>query len=175
MSKDYYKILGVSPTSSAEEIKKAYRQLSLKWHPDRNPNVDVTLQMQDINEAYAILKDTEKKVRYDEEYYRFVSSHYNVKSNDSNNYKEKKGEQSEENDTDTWTYDYEVHDEKVKEDIHNARNYAKDLVEEFMRSFKEASKAAAKGAANNAFNYAVGWILSGVILSILGLLFRTCN
>ena len=55
MFKDYYKILGVSSSANDVEIKKAYREMSMKWHPDRNRGIDVTATMQDINEAYAIL------------------------------------------------------------------------------------------------------------------------
>lgn len=55
MFKDYYKILGIQRQASVQEIKSAYRIMSMKWHPDKNPNVDVTSVMQDINEAYAIL------------------------------------------------------------------------------------------------------------------------
>lgn len=61
MFKDYYKILGISRQASAQEIKSAYRTMSKKWHPDINPGMDVTSIMQDINEAYAILKDENKK------------------------------------------------------------------------------------------------------------------
>ena len=62
MFKDYYKILGIHRQASAQEIKSAYRAMSIKWHPDKNPNVNVTSIMQDINEAYAILKDEEKRI-----------------------------------------------------------------------------------------------------------------
>ena len=68
MFKDYYKILGISRQASFQDIKSAYRAMSIKWHPDKNPNSDVTSIMQDINEAYAILKDEEKRERYNKEY-----------------------------------------------------------------------------------------------------------
>lgn len=64
--KDYYEILGVGKTSSEEEIKKAYRKLALKYHPDRNPgNKEAEEQFKLINEAYAVLSDKEKRKQYD--------------------------------------------------------------------------------------------------------------
>ena len=68
MFKDYYKILDIHRHATAQEIKSAYRAMSMKWHPDKNPGTDVTNIMQDINEAYAILKDTNKRERYNQEY-----------------------------------------------------------------------------------------------------------
>ena len=68
MFKDYYQILGIPFTASTQEIKDAYRKMSLKWHPDKNPNIDVTEIMQDINEAYKILYDEFSRARYDKEY-----------------------------------------------------------------------------------------------------------
>ena len=64
--KDYYKILGVSKSASPEEIKKAYRKLALKYHPDHNKgNNSAEAMSKDINEAYAVLRDPEKKKQYD--------------------------------------------------------------------------------------------------------------
>ena len=61
MSGEYYKILGVSEKASHEEIKKAYRGLSLKLHPDKNPgDPDASSKFQKISEAYEILGDVEK-------------------------------------------------------------------------------------------------------------------
>lgn len=166
MFKDYYKILDIPSSSVGDEIKRAYRKQSLIWHPDKNPGKDVNAIMQDINEAYAILKDAAKKARYDQEYERFFGSyvHKDVHQNEENL-----------NPEPTWTYDYEVQDEGLKEDIKNAREYAKELVDEFMKELKESGKAAVKGAASNAFHYAAGWIVAGIVLTVLGSLIRSCN
>jgi curved DNA-binding protein len=65
--KDYYKILGVERTANKEEIKRAYRKLALKTHPDRNPgNSKAEEQFKEINEAYQVLSDTDKRSRYDQ-------------------------------------------------------------------------------------------------------------
>lgn len=65
--KDYYKILGVPKTASEQEIKKAYRQLARKHHPDANPN-DKTAEdrIKEINEAYEVLSDADKRSKYDQ-------------------------------------------------------------------------------------------------------------
>lgn len=170
MFKDYYKILGVSPSADDTTIKRAYREMSMRWHPDRNPGVDVTAIMQDINEAYAILKDVTKRSRYEQEYIRFCGAFEKEETTQKDvNTNEKKRSQY------SWTYEYDVQDENLKEDIKDARKYAKELVEEFLRELKETSKAAAQGATKNAFNYAVGWVAAGIILTLVGSLIRACN
>ena len=62
---DYYDILGVSRDASESEIKKAYRGLSLKYHPDRNPSEEAKTKIQEINAAYEVLGDESKKKNYD--------------------------------------------------------------------------------------------------------------
>jgi molecular chaperone DnaJ len=65
--RDYYEILGVAKTATAEEIKKAYRQLALKYHPDRNSgNKDAENKFKEAAEAYEVLSDQEKRGRYDQ-------------------------------------------------------------------------------------------------------------
>ena len=64
--KDYYKTLGVSEKASQEEIKKAYRQLALKYHPDKNKgDKKAEERFKEISEAYEVLKDPEKRKKYD--------------------------------------------------------------------------------------------------------------
>jgi curved DNA-binding protein len=65
--KDYYKILGVERKASADDIRKAYRKLALKYHPDRNPGDKAAEdRFKDINEAYQVLSDSQKRARYDQ-------------------------------------------------------------------------------------------------------------
>src|SRR5919202_1481586 len=64
--KDYYEILGVPKTASQAEIKKAFRKLAQKHHPDRNPGDKAAEQrFKDVNEANAVLSDAEKRKAYD--------------------------------------------------------------------------------------------------------------
>lgn len=62
---DYYELLGVTKTSSADEIKSAYRKLALKYHPDRNKEEGAHEKFAQISEAYSVLSDTEKRAHYD--------------------------------------------------------------------------------------------------------------
>lgn len=66
MAEDYYQILGVEKGAGPEDIKKAYRKLALKYHPDRNPNNrEAEEKFKKISEAYAVLSDSEKRKQYD--------------------------------------------------------------------------------------------------------------
>jgi DnaJ-class molecular chaperone len=64
--KDFYQILGVQPNATEEEIKKAFRALAKKYHPDMHPD-DATMEakFKEINDAYAILSDSKKREKYD--------------------------------------------------------------------------------------------------------------
>lgn len=65
--RDYYEVLGVSKTASADEIKKAYRQCAKKYHPDLNPgDKEAETRFKEANEAYEVLSDENKKARYDQ-------------------------------------------------------------------------------------------------------------
>jgi len=67
MAEDYYQVLGIDKKASADEIKKVYRKLALKWHPDKNPNNKAAEEkFKKISEAYAVLSDSEKRQKYDQ-------------------------------------------------------------------------------------------------------------
>ena len=146
MLKDYYKILGITPAATQEEIKKAYRSQSMRWHPDRNPGVDTTAKMQDINEAYNILKDSTTRARYDAEYARFNSTRFE---------QPRAGKKEEP--------EYDIKDETLKEDIKEARKAAEDYVREFYASLKNDTKKAVRGA----WDEVKGFVIVSIIMSII--------
>lgn len=64
--RDYYEILGLERSATADDIKKAYRKLALKYHPDRNKEDNAEARFKEINEAYEVLKDAKKRQSYDQ-------------------------------------------------------------------------------------------------------------
>jgi molecular chaperone DnaJ len=64
--RDYYEVLGVERAATEEELKKAYRQLAMKWHPDRNPgSKEAEEKFKEVAEAYEVLHDADKRAKYD--------------------------------------------------------------------------------------------------------------
>ena len=77
---DYYELLGVKKDATDAEIKKAYRKLALKWHPDKNPNnkQEAEEKFKKINEAYSVLSDKQKRRQYDHGGFDFHFENFNA-------------------------------------------------------------------------------------------------
>ena len=143
--KDYYKILEISKNSSLEEIKIAYRKASIKWHPDKNAGRDTTLKMQEINEAYLILKDEDARKRYDIEYEKF----YNF--------------QKQRNTSQNTSKEYQFEDEVLKRWMNNAKNQSIKIVKEMGILTAKAGKSAISAF----FKYVLFSIIFGFIILII--------
>jgi len=76
--RDYYEVLGVTKTSSPDEIKQQYRKLALKFHPDRNQSSEAGEHFKEISEAYAVISDPEKKQIYDQHGHAGVDGRYST-------------------------------------------------------------------------------------------------
>lgn len=148
MFKDYYTILDIYQSATLAEIKSAYKTQALKWHPDKNQDVDTTEKMKEINEAKLILTDEEARVRYDREYLKFKSFQKNKekeKKTEKSKQKEQKYSQKEtkqekktknpkEPDS---TYQFD--DEILKKWMENARKQAIRNVFEMINEFRDSS------------------------------------
>lgn len=129
MVKDYYAILGITFPSSPEEIAKAYRIMSKKWHPDLHPgDADAAKRMVDINEAAGILRDPAKKARYDLEYLKAFSG---FSAGSSGKYENP---------------NYEYEDKTLKKDVNKARRSAEKSVRDLLREIGKSCGEAARGA-----------------------------
>lgn len=76
--RDYYEILGVSKEASESELKKAYRKLAMKFHPDKNKEPDAEEKFKEISEAYAVLSDSDKRAQYDRFGHEGIDNRYST-------------------------------------------------------------------------------------------------
>lgn len=166
MFKDYYKILEVSQNDVDEEIKIAFREQAIKWHPDRNQGTDTTLHMQEINEAYLILKDKEARARYDIEYNKFKQHQEQCQRNTLEKGQSKKQEQ-----TNNKYSDFQVDDDLLEKWMANAKRQSVELAKQTIRDFKGVTKAATNGCLNGIIQLII-WV---VVINLIVFCFRTCS
>ena len=152
MFKNYYKILDVNKISSEEEIKIAFKKQAIKWHPDKNPNIDSTEKMQDINEAKLILLDPEARTKYDIEYSKFEKKETNDNQKSDNN-------------------QYSFDDDILEKWIENARKQAVDLAKQTIKEIAELSVTATKAAGSRMLEMVIFYGIAAVIVMIT---FRAC-
>lgn len=178
---DYYAILEIDISATQEEIKSAFKKQALKWHPDRNSGQDTTLHMQQINEAYLILKDAEGRERYNKEYQRFKQYQqqqaYSEKEKQKKNTEEQKRREKEKQQSERY-YEYEeytVNDDILGKWMENARKQAVDLAKKTIEDFKGISTAGAKAVANEAVAGIGRYIVFSIIIILIAALIRACN
>lgn len=130
MLPDYYKVFELSKTATKEEIKKRYRDLAKKYHPDVNKSPDATAKMQEIQEAYYILYDDEARSRYDIQYDRI----YGSKKTEFEQDKQRESRQNQNYQSDQNTYQFD--DPVLEKWIINAKRQATDFVKNLYRDTK---------------------------------------
>lgn len=175
MFKDYYAILDISIEATPSEIKKAYKTQALKWHPDRNPGVDTTQKMQDINEAYLILNDLQARDKYNFQYKRyqqFNAEEANAKRKETNEQESKQENDFTERNKKT---EFSSDDDELNKWMTNARRQAIELAKQTLEDYKNITIAGLTGAAVGCGTALYGYVVSGIIFTVLIFLARSCN
>lgn len=187
MFKDYYAILEMCENATQEEIKSAFKRQALKWHPDKNPGRDTTHIMQEINEAYLILKDTEAREHYNREYLRFKQfkeqkeqqkkkqeqAYQHEESRKRQReyhqaYEEKKSQQTEH-------ADFKVEDDLLKKWMENAKRQAVDLAKQSIEDLKGMIIVGTKAAVIEGGSYLIFQLALSAIVLIIFLIVKSCR
>lgn len=157
---NYYEILGVGSNATKDEIKKAYRQLALKWHPDKNKNANAHEKFIEINQAYLILSDDEARAKYDKEFEYYYAKAEQEKATifeTETNYREKTAQGFRDEDLRDWT----------KNAKQQAEQYARMSFDEFASMIKDIVKEVSIQGAT-AFIYAISGVVgSSAIFTLI--------
>ncbi len=170
--KDYYDILQINPSASISEIKAAFKAQAIKWHPDKNPNVDTTAKMQEINEAKLILLDAEARQRYDVEYTKYKAFYSNQQKRDAERPRQESEASSQKQTQQTQEKEYEFDDEILRNWMRNARRQAVDLAKQTIKEVGELSVIATKAAGTEMLRMFAGYFVVGLIFLII---FKACS
>lgn len=171
---DYYAILEVTITATQEEIKVAFKTQALKWHPDRNTEMDTTLRMQDINEAYLILKDAEARERYNTEYQLYKQYQRDQQQRHSGHQQQSEKKEKQKERTNDYS-EYKVNDDILKKWMDNAKKQAVELATQTIEDLKGMVHVGAKAAVKEAGNMIVVQIVLGIIFLVIVALVKACD
>lgn len=175
---DYYNLFEIDELANLDTIKSAFRKQAIKWHPDRNPNIDTTKQMQLINEAYLILKDSEARSRYDKEYEQFKAFRSATETAANEEKEGSESEQQNKHDRKETKFEYEEYltkDSILKRWMENAKMQAVELAKETVKEFAGMVSVGAKEGAKAAGQMILFQISLGVLLLIYFGLSKGCN
>ena len=164
MFSDYYAVLGVTENATSEELKSAFKNQAMKWHPDRNRGVDTTKRMQEINEAYLILKDSEARNRYDKEYQLFKQYQKQQERPRQDNNKKPFEEPFEYS-------GYKISDDTLNDWMKSAKAQAVDLAKQTIEDLKGMTSAGLKAAGN----VIVSRLITGIIIFLIFTLVKSCS
>lgn len=174
---DYYQILDTPFNSSEDELKKAYRNLSLKYHPDRNKdNPDATSKQQGINEAYYILGNHERRISYDAEFIRyqeFLKRAFDSKKKSQEKAEYKNKEEHAKNQTQnsqSTSEEFEIFDERLKNWMDEAKKHASQVAKQAAADFK----GVVKEGANAAFVGCLQMVVVVVVINLIYFIFKGC-
>lgn len=124
MIPNHYLTLEILPLASKEEVKKAYRRLALKYHPDKNKSHDAHEKFISINEAYLILFDEEARIKYDREYWIYFGQKTKIENTGSQYQKQQEYKQENSNSTHRNQSEPQFEDEDLNQWTRNARKQA---------------------------------------------------
>lgn len=167
---DYYAVLGIKLHADQSAIKIAFKNQAIKWHPDKNLGFDTTKRMQQINEAYLILKDSEARRLYDIEYliYHNQLNSSQKHSTPKYNYSDSDNtEDSSKKDADFEDSNYDVIDQTLKKWMSNARIQAKQLAKQTIEDFRGMSKAGGNAFVEAALQGLFRYLFVGLVILVL--------
>ena len=163
MIPNHYKILEIEPTASKEDIKKAYRRLALKYHPDKNKSPDAHEKFISINEAYLLLYDNEARIKYDREYQHYFGQKAKSESSSSQQQRQEEKKQEEQKSSNQRQREPQFEDEDLNQWTRNARQQAESFAKMAFYDFSNLILVIVKETGfqlGNAFLVMLGALLS---------------